>query len=407
MEFLYYLGLKVFRILLYIASPFNVKAKQWLVGRDNIFQNIQSKLKNNESRVWFHAASLGEFEQGRPIIEAIKSKTPELKIVLTFFSPSGYETMKDYSFADYVFYLPDDTKKNAKKFINLIEPKYAVFIKYEFWFNYLKTLKQLNIKTYLISTIFRKNQTFFKWYGSWYRKMLNYFTYFFVQNQESKELLNSLNYSNVEIIGDTRFDRVYEISKELKDFPVISKFCENNTVFIAGSSWKADEDIFINYINKNDKIKYIIAPHEIHEKNIRRIIDSIQLNAIRYSEANESNIREYQVIIIDNIGILSSLYQYGDIAYIGGGFGSGIHNVLEAATFGMPTIFGPNYKKYQEAVDLIENNAAFTISDFNSFERIMNNLISDKKKLKESAENAKKYIENNRGATEKILNHIL
>lgn len=403
---LYHFGLLIFRLLLNIGSLFNVKAKKWIAGRQNIFQKIKNQLKDNENRVWFHAASLGEFEQGRPIIEDLKGKNPELKIVLTFFSPSGYEIMKDYAFADYVFYLPDDTKKNAERFIKLIQPKFVVFIKYEFWFNYLKALKSLNINTYLISTIFRKDQIFFKWYGAWYRKMLNYFTYFFVQNEESMQLLKSLNYSNIEITGDTRFDRVFQISQNAKKIPIVEKFCENNMVFIAGSSWKADEDIFINYINKNNNLKYIIAPHEIHETNINRIVNSINLKTIRFSNVNMNDISEYQVIIIDNIGLLSSLYQYANIAFIGGGFGSGIHNVLEPATFGMPVIFGPNFRKYQEAVDLIKNNAAFTISDYKSFEKIMTNLISNTTKIKESSVNAKIYVEINRGATEKIVNYI-
>ena len=406
MEFIYNIALKLFGLLLYIISPINVKVRQWTNGRKNIFQKIQSQLKNNEQRVWFHAASLGEFEQGRPIIEALKLEAPNLKIVLTFFSPSGYEIQKNYAFADYVFYLPNDTKKNAKKFIELINPKYVVFIKYEFWYNYLKTLNKLNIKTYLISAIFRKNQIFFRWYGKQYSKMLSYFTYFFVQNEESKQLLNSLNYNNVEITGDTRFDRVYEISKNVKKIPKINEFCENSTVFVAGSSWKADENIFIKYINNNNKLKYIIAPHEINDNNINRIINSIKLKTIKYSIINNINIAEYQVLIIDNIGLLSSLYQYGNIAYIGGGFGSGIHNVLEAATFGLPTIFGINYKKYMEAVELIKKNAAFSISDYNSFEEVMNNLLSDSNKYNKSVKNAKKYVEDNRGAKDMIVNFL-
>ena len=407
MELLYNIGLYLFKFLLYIVSPINVKAKQWILGRKKILHKIETQLKNNEQRVWFHAASLGEFEQGRPIIEALKSKNPEIKIVLTFFSPSGYEIQKNYKIADYIFYLPNDTKKNVKKFIELINPQYVVFIKYEFWYNYLKTLNQLNIPTYLVSAIFRKNQIFFKWYGSWYKKMLNYFSYFFVQNKESKQLLSKLNYNNVEITGDTRFDRVYEISKNIKSFPKIKEFCGNSKIFIAGSSWKADEDIFIKYINTNKQLKYIIAPHEIHKSNISRIINSINLKTIKYSEIKNTDISDYQVIIIDNVGLLSSLYQYGNIAYIGGGFGSGIHNILEAATFGLPIIFGTNYKKFKEATELINQKVAFPISDYNSFVKVINNLISDSNKYKQSVKNAKKYVEYNRGATNKIMNYLI
>ncbi len=405
MDLIYHLGLYLFKVLLIVVSPFNKKAGLWLQGRKDMFNQIQSELKQNEKRVWFHAASLGEFEQGRPIIEALKKKYPEQKIVLTFFSPSGFEIQKNYEYADYVFYLPLDTKRNAKRFIQLLHPEFVIFIKYEFWRNFLHILKKQNIPTYLVSAIFRRDQVFFHWYGGWYRKMLNSFNHFFVQNQESKKLLQNFGFENVTVSGDTRFDRVNDIAAKAKPFPLVEQFCNNHTTLILGSSWKADEEILFDFINDN-QVKVIIAPHEIHDSNIERIISRITRKKQRYSLANETNIKDADVLIIDNIGMLSSIYQYGHVAYIGGGFGSGIHNILEAATFGLPVLFGPNYQKFKEAVDLIKLDGAFEVKDKVTVKKHLQKLLSDQGYLLTKSEICKKYVENQKGATEAIVNYL-
>ena len=406
MRFLYNSGLVIFRLLLTIISPFNSKAKLWVKGRQNILNRISDSLTNDEKRVWVHAASLGEFEQGRPIIEKIKRDYPEYKIVLTFFSPSGYEVRKDYNFADYIYYLPDDTLKNAEFFLDIVQPEFVLFIKYEYWYNYLMTLKKKNIPTYMVSSIFRKDQIFFKWYGGWYRQMLKSITHFFVQNQESKKLLSQLNFNNVTISGDTRLDRVFELSEQTTTYPIVKKFQNGKNILIAGSTWKPDEELLIRYINSNDNDwKYIIAPHEIHEHNIKRIEHLLRKKTVRYSKAIETDVDKYDVLIIDNIGILSSLYQYGKLAYIGGGFSTGIHNILEAATFSVPVIFGPDYKNFQEAHDLIELGGAFSINNQTDFNNITNKLITNNQLTKKGGI-CKTYIEKNKGATFNVINHI-
>jgi len=407
MNLIYHVGLYLFNFLLLIVSPFNKRAKLWMNGRRGIYGQIADKLQENERRIWIHAASLGEFEQGRPIIEEIKKQSPHFKIVLTFFSPSGYEIRKDYEYADYVFYLPLDTSSNAKKFIDLVKPEFAIFIKYEFWHNFLKTLKNKKIPTFLASAIFRKDQVFFKCYGKWYRKILDSFNWFFVQNEESKILLENTGFQNITISGDTRFDRVFEIAQQVKSFPIIEQFAKNNFVVILGSSWKADEEILFDYINnESNNIKFIIAPHEIHEANILRIIKNITKKTTRYSTADEALIADYEVLIIDNIGMLSSIYQYGTVAYIGGGFGSGIHNILEPATFGLPVLFGPDYHKFQEAIDLIELGGAFEVSSKKTTTEKLDKLFIDKKYCIEAGNICKKYVETNKGATQIITEHI-
>ncbi len=408
MHFLYNFGLVLFRLLLLIVSPFNSKAKLWIKGRQNILNRIADCLQEDERRIWVHAASLGEFEQGRSIIESIKKNYKEYKIVLTFFSPSGYEVRKDYEFADYIFYLPDDTPKKARQFVQIVKPELALFIKYEYWFNYLYNLKKKNIPSYMVSSIFRKDQIFFKWYGGWYKKMLKQITHFFVQNHESKELLKSLGFDNVTVSGDTRFDRVFEVSKQIIEYSVVEQFKNNRKILIAGSTWKADEEILLNYINSDKSDwKYIIAPHEINERNINRVKRSIQKKVICYSEANESTINEYDILIIDNVGMLSSLYKYGDLAYIGGGFGTGIHNILEAATFGIPVVFGPVYQNFKEAKDLIKLGGAFSVSNQAEFNKIIKELITSNQIIKEKGGICKTYIEKSKGATLKVIHHVL
>jgi 3-deoxy-D-manno-octulosonic-acid transferase len=408
MNLFYHFGLYVFKFLLLMASPFNTRAKKWLNGRKNLFKYISGQIKENEKRIWVHAASLGEFEQGRPIIEEIKKYKPEFKIVLTFFSPSGYEIRKDYEHADYVFYLPLDTSLNAKKFINLVKPEFAIFVKYEFWRNLLFYLKKKEIPVYLISAIFRKDQVFFRPWGKWYRKVLGCFEWMFVQNQASQELLNKYGYKNVSISGDTRFDRVFQIASQSKDIPLAKQFSENNFTIVLGSSWKADEEILFDLINnQTDSIKYIIAPHEIHEENIQRIIGNLKVSYQRYSAIEADKLKNSKVLIIDNIGLLSALYRYGNVAYIGGGFGSGIHNVLEAATYGLPVLFGPNYKKYQEAVDLINLGGAFGVNNKMEVEKILNKLISDNESLEKASSICKEYVDGNKGACQTIMDYLL
>ena len=409
MRILYNVGIYLYLTGIYIYSLFDSKAKLWVAGRKGIFNQLKSKLNNkNEKIAWFHAASLGEFEQGRTVIEKFKVKYPDYKILLTFFSPSGYEIRKNYQNADYIFYLPIDTPANAKRFVEIVKPKVVFFIKYEFWFNYLNTLKDKDIPVYLISGIFRPSQHFFKPYGNWFRKQLSCFTFFFVQNNTSKELLNKINYDNVLISGDTRFDRVSAIADQKKSFPLIEQFKgDDNKLILAGSTWEPDEDLIIESIKLDEpNIKYIIAPHETHNERIVKLKEKLGDSVVLFSQANENNIKDAKVIIIDGIGYLSHIYQYADIAIIGGGFGKGIHNILEAATFGVPIIFGPNYKKFTEAVELNSLGGAYAISNKNEFNERLNQLISDDNKRQIASNICRTYVNNNIGASDIILNNI-
>ena len=364
MHFLYNISIYLYYIIIFLVSIFNDKAKNWIRGRKNIFDQLQQNIDPSQKIIWFHAASLGEFEQGRPVIESFRSKYPNYKILLTFFSPSGYEIRKDYKQADFVYYLPIDSRKNARKFIQIVNPNIAVFIKYEFWFNYINELHKNSIPIFTISAIFRNEQHFFKPYGAWFRSMLGKITYLFVQNQESLDLLKSIQLKNAIISGDTRFDRVYTIAKQTMNFPLIQKFVGQHQILLAGSTWPPDENIINQLLLENQKLKLIIAPHEVQEeriKSLQKLFDTRKI--IRYSEANETSIESADVLIIDQIGILSGIYQYCDVGYVGGGFGNGIHNILEAVTFGKPVIFGPNYQKFKEAVDLIDLGGVFTVSN--------------------------------------------
>ncbi len=405
MGFLYLAAIHLYKLLTTIASLFNNKAKLRITGINKQKNTIIPK--SNRKTIWFHCASLGEFEQARPIIEEIKTKNNNTFIVISFFSPSGYEIMKNYKFANYICYLPFDTPVNAEKFIQNINPDIAIFVKYEFWYYFLKTLNKKNITTYLISGIFREEQMFFKKHGGFYRKILNNFTHLFVQNLESKKLLEKINITNVTITGDTRFDRVFKIAKKPKDLSVLKNFKKNNLLFIAGSTWAEDENIISSFINStNKKIKYIIAPHQIEQAHIKKIQASLKVNSLKYSEINNENIHETNIIIVDNIGLLSSLYSIADIAYIGGGFGAGIHNTLEAAVFGIPIIIGPKYQKFNEAVELIERQAAFCIKNNTEFEQITNNFIKNEIDRLTAGGNALHYVEKKLGASKKILDHI-
>jgi 3-deoxy-D-manno-octulosonic-acid transferase len=401
MLWIYNIGIRIYSFLLHIAAIFNPKAKLFINGRKSIWQHIASKINPNDHPIWFHFASLGEFEQGRPVLEAFKNQKPQQKIIVTFFSPSGYEIRKNYPLAD-VFYLPIDTRKNAERFIKLVNPQQAIFTKYEFWFHYFNELHKKQIPLYLISGIFRPNQTFFKWYGSFYREILTYVSHFFVQNKESVDLLKSIGISQVSLSGDTRFDRVYENAQHPKKLELIEQFCGDAKVFIAGSTWLPDEKLLVALAAKNQDWKFIIAPHEIGEAHIQEI-EALFPEAIKFSAfSSQLTQASAQILIIDNIGMLSSLYQYGKLAYIGGGFGAGIHNTLEAAAFGLPVIFGPKYDKFQEAKDLIAIDAAKSISSEDELKIAFENFKSNEK----SSAAAKEYVEQQKGATEMIMGKI-
>lgn len=407
MVFLYNLGIRFYIFLVRIVSPFNKKAKLWLNGRKNWQSKIRNAVDPNAQTVWIHCSSLGEFEQGRPLIETIKQKNPSIKVVLTFFSPSGYEVRKNYSGADYIFYLPIDTKRNARIFIDIIQPQLAIFVKYEFWYYYLAQLKRKDIPTFIISANFRDNQVFFKPYGKWYRQFLRSFNHLFVQNQHSLELLGSIGIKNVTIAGDTRFDRVAKVASEAKQIPFIEQFCGTDKVIIAGSTWPKDEEILAAFINQNHgRVKLIIAPHEIDSDHIKNIQNIFHSKSIRFTEHQNTSPDGAKILIIDTIGMLASIYRYGHIAYIGGGFGVGIHNTLEAATFGVPIIFGPNYHKFQEANDLIALKAGFSINTPIELSNLLNLLLNDEQMRINAGNNSKKFVLSGVGATDKILNSI-
>ncbi|MBC7744486.1 MAG: 3-deoxy-D-manno-octulosonic acid transferase [Flavobacterium sp.] len=403
MLFLYNLGIWLYSLFIQIASLKSSKAKAWLNGRLHIFSRIEKEVDLNFSHIWFHFASLGEFEQGRTVLEQIRKLKPESRIVITFFSPSGYEIQKNYPLANHIFYLPLDTEKNAEKFISLINPEMAIFTKYEYWYHYFNELRKKQVPLYIISGIFRKTQPFFKWYGGLHRKMLNCVNYFFVQNEESRNLLQKINFYNVTVSGDTRFDRVFENAKNPKQLKEIAEFCGDELVLIAGSTWLADEQFLSALPDRFPEWKFIIVPHEIDQNRI----DEVKLlfaNCILFSNLQTATSNR-QTLIIDNIGMLSSLYQYGNVAYIGGGFGVGIHNTLEAAAFGLPLIFGPRFQKFKEAVDLVKMKAACTISNIEKL-NIVADKLQDAEFRQKYGNKARDYVEMNVGATNMILKHI-
>ena len=408
MLLIYNFFLGIYAVLAYVAAPFNTKIRKFILGRSGIFKMLKGKIKAGDKIIWFHAASLGEFEQGRPVIEALKLKRPDYKILVTFFSPSGYEIRKNYAGADIICYLPIDFSWHAKRFVDIVKPSAVYFIKYEFWHNYIHEVSKRNIPLYCISGIFREEQMFFKWYGGWFRNTLRKFFHFYVQNNVSRELLQRINIQCVEVSGDTRFDRVFDIAKSVKELPIVTSFAANYKTLIAGSTWPADEDLLIQFINSTSfDCKFIIAPHEIHESGIQRIISLLKVEAVRYSQAANKDISQYKVLVIDNIGMLSSIYQYGIISYIGGGFGKGIHNTLEAATFGLPVIFGPKYLKFKEAVDLVEKQGAFNIEKYEDLRSVLDALLGDDKKRSNASTTCKEYVTTNVGATERILKNVV
>lgn len=372
---------------------------------------LREKIDRNAKYIWFHAASLGEFEQGRPLMEKIKADHPEYKILLTFFSPSGYEVRKNYNGADVICYLPFDTPYRVKKFLKLARPSMAVFIKYEFWGNYLKELKNNGIPVYIISAIFRPDQLFFQWYGKSYRQMLDNFTHLFVQDERSRKLLEDFGIRKVSVTGDTRFDRVLDIHKQAREISLVEKFVSGTKAkqpitLVAGSSWPQDEEILIPYFHAHPEMKLIIAPHEIHREHLIAIESMLKRPSIRLSEAHEEDLSTKDCLIVDSFGLLSSIYRYGQIAYIGGGFGAGIHNTLEAAVYGIPVVFGPKYYKFKEAKDLIAVGGGFSVSDAAVFRARMDELLNDRQRLESAGKAAGDFVYQQAGATEQILKKL-
>ena len=405
---MYNIVIYIYLIGVAIASCFNKKVKKMWAGERQALKVLREKVDPNARYIWFHAASLGEFEQGRPLMEYLRKTHPEYKILLTFFSPSGYEVRKNYEGADIICYLPLDTIRNARRFLRAIKPVMAFFIKYEFWYNYLHILQHRGIPTYSVSSIFRPDQIFFQWYGKGYGRVLKCFTHFFVQNIESKNLLAKLDIHNVEVVGDTRFDRVLQIKEASKQLPIVEKFTENTSkVFIAGSSWLPDEEIFLKYFNLHKDWKLIVAPHVIGEDHLAQIFELLKgRRVVRYTEATEENVKDAEVLIIDCFGLLSSIYHYGTISYVGGGFGVGIHNVLEAAVWDIPVIFGPNNKRFQEAQGLIMAGGGFEINDYQSFRDLMLRFETDEMFLQTSKKHAGEFVKGRAGATEKIMGSL-
>jgi 3-deoxy-D-manno-octulosonic-acid transferase len=407
MKWLYNLGIIGYYLLIRIVSIRNEKARKWIDGRRDIFAKLHKAITPGEPILWFHASSLGEFEQGRPVIEAIRKLCPEYKILLTFFSPSGYELRKEYTYADYIFYLPLDTKENAIKFISIVQPAKAFFIKYEFWYNFLSQLKEASIPTYIFSALFRPSQVFFKPWGRWYLKAIKTYEHIFVQNQQSYDTLYQHGFRNISLCGDTRLDRVGQIADAAPRLEKLEHFCNGTKAIIAGSTWKEDEDLFIPYVNKSPSgLKFVIAPHEITPQTLERICGGLQKNYTFYSTATKEELSGADVLIVDGYGYLNSVYRYGLIAYVGGGFTSGIHSILEPAVFGLPVIFGPDHHKFQEAYDMLTLGAACCVSDSAELELELDSLLLDTTKFQSASLSAKDYVAKNRGASAEIVKYL-
>lgn len=440
---MYNIAIYIYLIGVAIGSLFNKKIKKMWRGEREAVDLLKEKVDPTAKYVWFHAASLGEFEQGRPLIEQLRATHPEYKILLTFFSPSGYEVRKNYEGADIVCYLPLDTIRNARRFLRAVHPVMAFFIKYEFWYNYLHILRHRGVPVYSVSSIFRPGQVFFKWYGRNYAKVLHCITHFFVQNEVSLQLLKGIGIDEATVVGDTRFDRVLQIKEQAKKLPIVEAFkgingkgdackdelsedackgalsedackdnlsengCKGCKVFVAGSSWQPDEDIFIRFFNEHPDWKLIIAPHVIGEDHLAYILDKLQMKAVRYTQATEQSAAEARCLIIDCFGLLSTIYRYGEIAYVGGGFGVGIHNVPEAAVWGVPVLFGPNNKRFQEAQDLLACKGSFEVTDYDSFNTIISRLISDDQFRHQCGEASANYVKSRSGATDIIMKSVV
>ena len=404
---LYNFGLALYAWVIRLISPRHEKARLWSEGRRDLFKRMGDTIDPRARIVWIHTASLGEFEQGRPIIERIRREHPEFKILLTFFSPSGYEIRKNYPEADYIFYLPIDTPHNARRFLEIAQPEIAVFVKYEFWLNLLAELRRRHIRTYIVSAIFRRNSIFFKPYGGMWRQALESFDTIFVQNNESRKLLSEIGFDNVVVAGDTRFDRVAEIAAAAKKIDLIERFRGEKRLFVAGSTWGPDEELLIRLMNDNPEIKFVIAPHEMDETRIARLLNETRGGGVRYTESTpHTAFGCRQLLVLDTVGLLSSVYGYATWSYIGGGFGVGIHNTLEAATFGLPLAFGPNYQKFKEARDLITLGAARSVSSYEELKQWFTPLRDNDEFLRKTGRIAKDYTVRHQGATELIVKEL-
>lgn len=407
MKIIYNFGIFVYKQLVALAAFCGKeKAKLLRQGHKDVFRYLEEKAGPQGGYIWVHASSLGEFEQGRPLIESIKSAMPEKKILVTFFSPSGYEVQKNYPVADMVCYLPFDLPGNVRRFLDLVKPEQAIFIKYEFWANYLNELAARHIPTYVVSAIFRPGQIFFKSYGGFFRKILQRFTRLYVQDESSRQLLSGIGIEQVSVVGDTRFDRVLEIRSQAKELPLVEAFARNERVLVAGSSWPEDEDVFIDFFNNTPDIKLIVAPHEINKEHLDRIVSSLKRPYVFYSQADEASVKEADCLIVDGFGLLSSIYRYGCMAYVGGGFGAGIHNVPEAAVYGIPVIFGPRFGKFKEARELLACGGAFTVKDKSELVSVLSALLADETFLSRSSRAAGDYILKNAGASAAVLKDL-
>ena len=399
MKFLYNISMRCYGAGVALASLWNTKARLWSAGRKGLFERMRSSIDPNSRIIWIHVASLGEFEQGRPIIEKIKAEKPEYKILLTFFSPSGYEIRKNYTGADYIFYLPLDTPKNAKQFLDIVNPEIAIFVKYEYWLNLLAQLRARKVRTFIVSAIYRDKSIFFRSYGEMWRTALDTFETIFVQDNHSRTLLAKLGCDNVIVAGDTRFDRVAQIAAAAKRIDFVEQFKGDRRLFVAGSSWGEDEELIVRLANENPTIKFVIAPHEMEDSRMAKIAQTAKYGAVRYTQYKAED-ADKQILILDTMGMLSSVYGYADFSYIGGGFGVGIHNTLEAATFGLPISFGPNYKKFKEARDMITLGAATSISNYDELNRWFTPLRDDITHLATVSQISKEYTAKHQGATE-------
>ncbi len=406
MGFLYQLGINLAALLLPVSRFFSPKMKLFVDGRKQSFAVLENQIDKNQEYIWFHVASLGEYEQGLPVMEEIKAQYPEYKLLLTFFSPSGFEIRKNNKIADITIYLPLDTKQNVKRFLDIVQPKMVFFIKYEFWPNYLYELKNRNIPTYLISGIFRKNQLFFKWYGGFYRKALQSFDHFFVQNDASAQLLKSIDFNNSTVNGDTRFDRVAQIVERAQPLDFIADFKNNTTTIVIGSSWVDDEAIYLPYLNNSENVKFIIAPHNIKEEEITRLISKIDKKTVRFTNYKTEELKNADVFIIDTIGILTQIYAYADIGYVGGAFKTGLHNILEPATYGTPVVIGPKYSKFQEAKDLVALGSGLVVNNTEELSATVNRLITDADYRNELGIKNLEFVLKNKNATKVIMDFI-
>lgn len=410
MFFLYNIFIYFYVLGIRAASLVNEKAKLWVKGRKGILGKIEEALAGDRDKkkiAWFHCASLGEFEQGRPVIEAFREAMPDHRIFLTFFSPSGYEIRKNYPGADHVFYLPADSPGMAAKFVKVLSPDIVFFIKYEYWYNYLAVLKQRGIPTYMVSAIFRSSQPFFRWYGSWFRKQLNNLSWFFVQDEDSESLLRKIDIQQVSVSGDTRFDRVNAIAGQKKPVEGMDEFCKDSLVMLAGSTWPEDEKILLPFIlETKTKFKFIIAPHEVHKERIDGLMSQVGSGGLRFSQASDKNVREARVLVIDSIGLLASLYRYAFVSFVGGGFGVGIHNILEPAAFGVPVIFGPNYERFREARELIREGGATSIKNEEDFRKVFGRMADVPGERDRASGICSAYVTSHKGATAHILKHL-